>query len=102
MNFNGGDWKLLGHKSTFRSERPKMKLAQFKTAESAEQKLGALLGDVVYDVAALARALKAAGGGPPSWLLQAKATLDVIGRGDSAVRDLGALLNDIQTGAALP
>src|SRR5207244_9828184 len=59
-------------------------------------------GDVVYDVAALARALKASGGGPPSWLLQAKATLDVIGRGDSAVRDLEALLNDIQMGAALP
>jgi len=79
-----------------------MKLAQFKTSESAEQRLGVLRGDVVYEVAALARALKASGGGPPSWLLQAQATLDVIGRGDSAVRDLEALLNDIQIGAALP
>src|SRR5437016_85012 len=82
--------------------KTEMKLAQFKTNESVEQRLGVLRGDVVYDVAALARALKASGGGPPSWLLQAKATLDVIGRGDSAVRDLEALLNDIQMGAALP
>jgi len=29
-----------------------MKLAQFKTSESAEQRLGVLMGAVVYDVAA--------------------------------------------------
>jgi 2-keto-4-pentenoate hydratase/2-oxohepta-3-ene-1,7-dioic acid hydratase in catechol pathway len=79
-----------------------MKLAQFKTNESAEQKLGVLLGDVVYDVASLARALKESGGGPPSWLLQTKATLDIIRRGESAIRDLEALLTDIQMGTALP
>jgi 2-keto-4-pentenoate hydratase/2-oxohepta-3-ene-1,7-dioic acid hydratase in catechol pathway len=79
-----------------------MKLAQFKTNESAEQRLGVLLGDVVYDVARLARALKESGGGPPSWLLNANRTLDVINRGDSAVRDLEALLTDIQIGLALP
>lgn len=79
-----------------------MKLAQFKTIESAEQRLGLLLGDRVYDVAKLARALKESGGGPPSWLLQAKGTRDVIDRGESAVRDLEALLTDIQIGAALP
>ena len=86
----------------FRSERPKMKLAQFKTSESAEQRLGVLLGDVVYDVAKLARAIKESGGGPPSWLLQAKATLDVISRGESAVRELEGLLADIKMGTALP
>jgi 2-keto-4-pentenoate hydratase/2-oxohepta-3-ene-1,7-dioic acid hydratase in catechol pathway len=79
-----------------------MKLAQFKTSESAEQRLGILLGDVVYDIAKLARALKESGGGPPSWLLQTNRTQDVINRGDSALRDLGALLGDIQIGAALP
>ena len=79
-----------------------MKLAQFKTNESAEPRLGVLLGDVVYDVAALARALKESGGGPPSWLLQANRTLDVISRGDSALRDLEALLTDVQIGTALP
>lgn len=79
-----------------------MKLGQFKTSESAAQRLGVLLGDVVYDVADLARALKESGGGPPSWLLQAKATLDVVSRGESAVRDLDGLLADINIGTALP
>ncbi|HVS21465.1 MAG TPA: fumarylacetoacetate hydrolase family protein [Pyrinomonadaceae bacterium] len=78
-----------------------MKLAQFKTNESAEQRLGVLLGDVVYDVAKLARALKESGAGPPSWLLQANRTQDVISRGESAVRDIGALLTDIQIGSGL-
>ncbi len=78
-----------------------MKLAQFKTNESSEQRLGVLVGDRVYDVARLARALKEFGGGPPSWLLQANRTQDVINRGDSALRDLEALLIDIQPGTAL-
>jgi 2-keto-4-pentenoate hydratase/2-oxohepta-3-ene-1,7-dioic acid hydratase in catechol pathway len=77
-----------------------MKLAQFKTNESAEHRLGVLLGDVVYDIAKLARALKESGAGPPSWLLQANRTQDVINRGESAVRDIEALLTDIQPGAA--
>jgi len=76
-----------------------MKLAQFKTNESSEQRLGVLLGAVVYDVAKLARALKDSGGGPPSWLLQANRTQDVINRGESAVHDIGALLMDIQRGS---
>jgi 2-keto-4-pentenoate hydratase/2-oxohepta-3-ene-1,7-dioic acid hydratase in catechol pathway len=79
-----------------------MKLAQFKTNELPEQRLGVLLGDVVYDVAKLARALKESGGGPPSWLLQANKTQDVIDRGASAVRDIEALLTDIRIGTALP
>jgi len=79
-----------------------MKLAQFKTNESAEQRLGVLVGDVVYDVAKLARALKESGGGPPSWLLQANRTQDLINRGESAVRDIEELLNDIQPDTALP
>src|SRR5260370_17230669 len=79
-----------------------MKLAQFKTSESAEQRLGVLMGAVVYDVADLARALKTSGGGPPSWLLQVRATLDVISRGDSAMRDLEAILTDVRLGTALP
>jgi 2-keto-4-pentenoate hydratase/2-oxohepta-3-ene-1,7-dioic acid hydratase in catechol pathway len=79
-----------------------MKLAQFKTNESAEQRLGVLLDDVVYDVAKLARALKESGAGPPSWLLQASRMQDVINRGESAIRDIEALLTDAQPGAALP
>ena len=76
-----------------------MKLAQFKTNESAEQRLGVLVGDVVYDVAKLARALKESGEGPPSWLLQANKTQDVINRGESAVHDIAALLTYIQPGS---
>jgi 2-keto-4-pentenoate hydratase/2-oxohepta-3-ene-1,7-dioic acid hydratase in catechol pathway len=102
MNFSDGGWKLLVHESTFQERETEMKLAQFKTSESAEQKVGVLVDDVVYDVVGLARALKASGGGPPSWLLQAKSTLDVISRGESAVRDLEALLSDIQIGTSLP
>jgi 2-keto-4-pentenoate hydratase/2-oxohepta-3-ene-1,7-dioic acid hydratase in catechol pathway len=79
-----------------------MKLAQFKTNESAEQRLGVLVGDIVYDVAKLARALKESGGGPPSWVLQANRTQDVINRGESGVRDIEELLNDIRPDAALP
>jgi 2-keto-4-pentenoate hydratase/2-oxohepta-3-ene-1,7-dioic acid hydratase in catechol pathway len=79
-----------------------MKLAQFKTNESAEQRLGVLIGDAVCDVAKLARALKESGAGPPSWLLQANRTQDVISRGESAVRDIETLLADIQPGTALP
>jgi 2-keto-4-pentenoate hydratase/2-oxohepta-3-ene-1,7-dioic acid hydratase in catechol pathway len=79
-----------------------MKLAQFKTSDSAEQRLGVLLGNVVYDIAKLARALKESGAGPPSWLLQANRTQDVINRGESAIRDIEALLTDIQPGTALP
>lgn len=78
-----------------------MKLAQFKTNESSEQRLGVLVGDVVYDVAKLARAVKESGGGPPSWLLQANRTQHVIDRGESAVRDIEELLTDIQSGTAL-
>lgn len=79
-----------------------MKLAQFKTYESPEQRLGVLLGDVVYDVSELARAVKESGAGSPSWLLQANWTQDVINRGESAVCDIEALLTDIQIGTALP
>ena len=101
MNFSGGAWRPPDHEE-IQERKTQMKLAQFKTTESAEQRLGVLLGDVVYDVARLARALKESGGGPPGWLLQANGTQAVINRGDSAVRDLEALLSDIQIGVALP
>jgi 2-keto-4-pentenoate hydratase/2-oxohepta-3-ene-1,7-dioic acid hydratase in catechol pathway len=78
-----------------------MKLAQFKTSESAEQRLGLLVGDVVCDVADLARAIKESGGGPPSWLFKATRTQHVIDRGESAVRDIEGLLFNGQTGSGL-
>ncbi|MGZ8843922.1 MAG: fumarylacetoacetate hydrolase family protein [Pyrinomonadaceae bacterium] len=70
-----------------------MKLAQFKTKDSEQQRLGILLGDVVCDVAELARAVQTAGGKPAEWLLDINNTCDVIKRGPSAVKDIDSLLN---------
>ncbi|HEU5239523.1 MAG TPA: fumarylacetoacetate hydrolase family protein [Pyrinomonadaceae bacterium] len=70
-----------------------MKLAQFKTKESEQQKLGILIGDVACDVAELARAVKSAGGDPPAWMLEATNALDVITRGPAALAAIEALVN---------
>ncbi len=69
-----------------------MKLAQFKTKGSDQRRLGVSLGDVVCDVAELARAVQASGGKPASWLLQADNTFDVIARGAPALEEINALL----------
>lgn len=73
-----------------------MKLAQFKTKDSAQQRLGILIGDVVCDVAELARAVKSAGGNPPDWLLEVTDTLEVIKRGTSALEAISSLLGRSQ------
>jgi len=70
-----------------------MKLAQFKTKDSQQQKLGILIGDVACDVAELARAVKSAGGDPPAWMLEVTNTLDVITRGPAALAAIEALVN---------
>src|SRR5580765_773716 len=69
-----------------------MKLAQFKTRDSDKQRLGLAVGDTVCDVAELARAVKAAGSATVPWLLEVNSTLEVIGRGQSAVEEISALL----------
>jgi len=69
-----------------------VKLAQFKTKDS-KQRLGLAVDDVVCDVAELARVLAGAGTAPASWLLEAGDMLDVIGRGESALGEISALLN---------
>jgi 2-keto-4-pentenoate hydratase/2-oxohepta-3-ene-1,7-dioic acid hydratase in catechol pathway len=70
-----------------------MKLCQFKTKESPQQKLGILIGDdIVCDVAELARAVKSAGGSVSEWLLEANSTLAVINRGAAAVGEIDSLL----------
>lgn len=71
-----------------------MKLAQFKTKNSDQHRLGILLGDVVCDVAELARAVKSAGSDPTPWLLEVNSTLDVIKRGPSAIQEIDALLRN--------
>jgi 2-keto-4-pentenoate hydratase/2-oxohepta-3-ene-1,7-dioic acid hydratase in catechol pathway len=70
-----------------------MKLCQFKTRDSRQNRLGILIGDVVCDVAEIARAAKAGGGNPASWLLEADTTLKVIQRGDSALEEINALIH---------
>jgi 2-keto-4-pentenoate hydratase/2-oxohepta-3-ene-1,7-dioic acid hydratase in catechol pathway len=70
-----------------------MKLAQFKTKDSAQQRLGISIGEVVCDVAELARAVKSAGGDPPDWLLDVASTLDVIKRGASGLDAINSLMN---------
>jgi len=73
-----------------------MKLAQFKTKDSEQQRLGILIGDVVCDVAELARAVKSAGGNPPDWLLEVTDTLGVIKRGSAALEAISSLLGRSQ------
>lgn len=69
-----------------------MKLAQFKTKNSDKQRLGALLGDVVCDVAELARAHHSAGAAVGDWLVNIDNTLEVIRRGAAAIAQLDPLL----------
>jgi len=76
-----------------------MKLCQFKSANSDQQRLGLLLGDdVVCDVADLARAIRDAGGEPADWLLQVTSMLDVIQRGPSAVDELASIIDGAPSG----
>src|SRR6266699_2845357 len=70
-----------------------MKLAQFKTKGSDKQRLGAFLGDVVRDVAELARAIRSTDTAVAEWLLEINSTLEVINRGSEATDQLHALLN---------
>ena len=71
-----------------------MKLAQFKAKGTNERRLGVLLGDIVCDVAELARAVKTTGGNVADWLLEVSHSLDVVYRAAAGLRDLEALLND--------
>src|SRR5438132_2731339 len=79
-----------------------MKLAQFKTNNSDQQRLGILIGDVVCDVSELARATKSTGRGIAEWLLNVDSTLEVIKRGASTLAQLGELMNSSEalTGSA--
>ena len=70
-----------------------MKLCQFKTKDSEQQRLGVSISDdIVCDVAELARAVKNTGGACAEWLLAANSTLEVIRRGSSAPQDILSLI----------
>jgi 2-keto-4-pentenoate hydratase/2-oxohepta-3-ene-1,7-dioic acid hydratase in catechol pathway len=74
----------------------KVKLAQFRSKDSSAQRLGVLLGDVVCDVAELARAIKLTGAETPDWLLGATSTLEIITRGPEALEEISALVSSDQ------
>ena len=75
-----------------------MKLAQFKPKNANQPCVGVLLGDVVCDVAEMARAQRSGGATVADWLLEANSTLDVVNRGAEGVEQLKALLT-LQTGS---
>jgi 2-keto-4-pentenoate hydratase/2-oxohepta-3-ene-1,7-dioic acid hydratase in catechol pathway len=79
-----------------------MKLAQFHTKDSDRQRLGTLIGDVVCDVAELARAAQNTGRAIEDWLLNVDSMLGVIKRGAHALEQLGELMNssEASTGRA--
>src|SRR5215813_10365600 len=70
-----------------------MKLAQFKTKGSDKQRLGALVGDAICDLAELARAVKTSGGQAADWLTTVNNTQEVINRGAAGKRDIEGLLS---------
>ena len=70
-----------------------MKLAQFKTSDSNQERLGILIGEAVCDIAELARAARNAGGAVPDWLCKVSTTLEVINRGAPALTEITALLD---------
>ncbi len=69
-----------------------MKLAQFKTKDSEKPRVGVLLGEVVCDVAELARAHHSSGATLAEWLLDVDSTLAVISRGGEGVAQLDPLI----------
>ncbi len=73
-----------------------MKLAQFKTENSNQQRLGALVDEVVCDVAELAHGVNASGREAASWLLDLSSMLELINRGPAGVDELKALLSNVQ------
>lgn len=69
-----------------------MKLAQFKTRSSDQPRLGLAVGEMICDLAELARAVKAAGAAPAGWLLDVTNTLAVIKGGEAALNEIRRLL----------
>jgi 2-keto-4-pentenoate hydratase/2-oxohepta-3-ene-1,7-dioic acid hydratase in catechol pathway len=73
-----------------------MRLAQFKPKNANHARVGVLVGDVVSDVAELARAIKLTGAETPDWLSEATSTLEIITRGPEALEEISALVSSNQ------
>src|SRR5258708_3978077 len=79
-----------------------MKLAQFKTKQSAAPRLGLSLNDGLIDIVDLARTVADAGGSVADWLLSATETLAVIARGSEALDQINLLFGEAQSHAIAP
>jgi 2-keto-4-pentenoate hydratase/2-oxohepta-3-ene-1,7-dioic acid hydratase in catechol pathway len=69
-----------------------MKLAQFRKGLSGQQRLGALFGEYVVDVGALAREVQSVGGQVAEWLPALNSTLEVIRSGPDAIEAIAQLI----------
>ena len=70
-----------------------MKLAQFKPRDSDGQRIGLLQGEVVLDIAGLARLSWESGERPISWLIGTNRTLDIVSRGAEALVEIETFIN---------
>jgi 2-keto-4-pentenoate hydratase/2-oxohepta-3-ene-1,7-dioic acid hydratase in catechol pathway len=71
-----------------------MKLGHFKEAATGKQRLGALVGDKVIDLARLALAVQQAGGSVTRWVLELTNMPEVIRRGAEARAELQDVVAD--------
>ena len=75
-----------------------MKLAQYKTKDSDRPQLGALVGEELVSLTALAGGAKKGGG--PEWLTDATTLLDLIRRGPQGLAEVEALVRGAKEGDA--
>ena len=71
-----------------------MKLAQFKTGTMDGGRPGCLVDERLIDLAALALAVKQAGGQVAAWLPEVKEMRDLIRRGDEAIAEIISLVDE--------
>jgi 2-keto-4-pentenoate hydratase/2-oxohepta-3-ene-1,7-dioic acid hydratase in catechol pathway len=71
-----------------------MKLTQFKPKNDDQARVGVLLGDVVCDVAELAKANRPTSAGTSDWLSEVTTTLEIITRGPEALEEISALTSN--------
>ena len=74
-----------------------MKLTQFKPKNETQARVGVLLGDVVCDVAELARAKRSNSSATSDWLIGVTSTLEIITRGSEALEEISALISSNQS-----
>src|SRR5258705_13550678 len=74
-----------------------MKLAQFKTKQSAAQRLGLSLNESLIDIASIAGAVKAVGGSVAPWLLDLTDVREGIKRGSDGLGEIKAVVKDAQS-----